>query len=272
MPNWNSNKLVVKGEGKAVLDFIKENYLEEKVQGKVEECDYVLDFEKFLPTPLKDDGSIIDDWYDWRLENWGCKWSPLPEQQNSLTIEYKDGKQEYYNSRSIGVADGFELDEKNIDKLLDKSEDIKEVELESYFETPWCPPYSIVSKWNEKYKNIELKCKYYEPGCCFAGIIGFNKGDKWYDIYHEGWVDEDYTTFLLEEGWEETDWYEELIRDLLDEMYPEDKEFVDKLYVKILEQLESTDDNREKAKLITDIQNKYYEHQMEEDKKETKSE
>ena len=59
MPNWNSNYMNVKGNGVNVLNFIKENYNTTRVCEN--EYIYILDFEKFLPTPTDDKGEIIDE-------------------------------------------------------------------------------------------------------------------------------------------------------------------------------------------------------------------
>lgn len=268
MPNWNMNNMVVKGRNenvKNVLRFIKENYLTEKILDKPEMYGYILDFEKYLPTPKSDKGEIIDGWYDWRLENWGCKWSPYSDQYNYLIVKYKDGKVEHFDEGGYNRPDKqFEFNESNIDKLLDIVDNIQEVEFNNSFETPWGPPCAIIRNWYEKYKGIELINKYYEPGCCFAGKIGFDENDMWIDEYYEGWIDEDFTTFLLEEDFESIEWYDDIIGEMITVMYEEEKgkEFVDKLIEKVSQQLLNEKENRKCAVLITEIQNKHHEYMI----------
>ena len=240
MPNWNFNSMNVKGNGenaKNVLNFIKENYNTTRVSEN--EYIYILDFEKFLPTPLDDKGEIIEGWYEWRYENWGCKWSPCSEQYNYLTVTYNDGSTQSYSMITAGSIADLEFDEKIIDKLLEDT-NIKEILLENSFYTPWCPPYAIIGKWSERYKNIELVNKYYEPGCCFAGKMGFNNEEGLYDECYDSRENEKYITFLLQEDLESIDWYIELVYDLMLEMY-EDKgvEFIEKLRNKVYEQLKN---------------------------------
>ena len=254
MPNWNVNYMDVKGKEenvKTVLNFIKENYSTEKVSEK--EYIYILDFEKFLPTPLDDKGEIIEGWYEWRYENWGCKWSPCSDQYNYLEVEYKDGKKESFDYHMEN-----EFNETNIDKLLENVENINEIKLENSFYTPWCPPYSIISKWSETYKDIDLVNKYYEPGCCFAGKMGFNNEEGLYDECYDSRENEKYITFLLQEDLESIDWYIELVYDLMLEMY-EDKgvEFIEKLRNKVYEQLKNEKYEFNQAKLICEICDKY---------------
>ena len=91
-------------------------------------------------------------------------------------LEFEDG--------SFGMAQN--LEEETVSAvLLSDTSNIKEILLESSFETPWCPSHSIIVKWSERYKDIELELvnKYYEPGCAFAGKMGFNNEEGFYDEY-----------------------------------------------------------------------------------------
>lgn len=78
MPNYCMNTLLVTGQAEDVEQF------KEAVKGKNEAT--ALSLEKILPTPNMeyktvtfDNGSemqvpVNDDWYYWRIENWGTKW------------------------------------------------------------------------------------------------------------------------------------------------------------------------------------------------------
>jgi hypothetical protein len=264
MPNWNLNYMDVKGKDesvKTVLNFVKENYNTERKEGKPEDLSYVLDFEKYLPTPKDDKGEIIDNWYDWRLENWGCKWSPLSDQFNHLHVIYENGESCCYENMVIDNEE-FEFNEKNIDKLLDEVDKIKEISLNVTFDTPWCPPYGIIGKWSERYKDVELVNKYYEPGCGFVGKMGFNNDEGLFDECYDCSEMEPYLTYLLEEGFESVDWYIEEIYMWIEEMYKEEKgdEFVNTLFNKVKEQIENEKDNKNIAKLICEIHDKYIDY------------
>ena len=66
MPNWCSNKIVIKGDQREIERFL------ERAKGQGEDRVSDVCLESLIPTPkelLEGDG-----WYKWRLENWGSKW------------------------------------------------------------------------------------------------------------------------------------------------------------------------------------------------------
>ena len=79
---------------------------------------------------------------------------------------------------------------------------------------------------------------------------------------------ETYIEFLLQEDLECMDWYLDLILECIEDMYLEEKgrEFVDKLYDKVTEQLENEKSKSNQAKLICEIFNKHNEYTSGENK------
>lgn len=262
MLDWNTNTIEVKGSVKDVLEFIKDNFntvinpLDER------ECGYVLDFEKFLPTPRNEKGEVIDDWYNWRYKNWGCKWSPNFTQRIKLRLDYKELDKESLiltNEKDKQLLFNME----NIDKLLGNEEEFEFIELSCSFETPWNPPYGMILKWfdyyEEKKKDIELTCSFYESATLFTGYIKFNTitGELEEQYYNNNPLNE-VITFLLDEGFETIEYYLEEIQEMLDKVY--DVRMSTRLYDKIKEVLTNeTIDNINKSKLIAEVMESYQE-------------
>jgi hypothetical protein len=62
MPNWCMNNLTIEHD-----DIEKVNEFAEAYK-RGETCEH------YLPTPKRDDGELSDDWWDYRVNNWGTKW------------------------------------------------------------------------------------------------------------------------------------------------------------------------------------------------------
>ena len=250
MPNWCINNLSVKGEPKLVLQFINENFLTQKVKKEPEEFIYILDFEKFLPTPLDEKGEIIDDWYNWRCRNWGTKWSASPWQTTYLDITGNGVEDVELNNQQ---EDSFNED--TIKRLLEQlPEEYDEAVLQCSFDTAWCPPEGMCYLWKEKYQplGLELTLKYYESGCCFAGEFGFSKDQECDVCYGDDEVS--YIKYLLDEGWEHIEFYIDELNYMLDVMNKDKgEEFVEKIQKVVEEKILQAPSNLERAKLIVDI-------------------
>jgi len=139
MPNWCSNKLVVKGND--CNKFYLENRNYENLEKKQE-----LDFYKSVPKPLDVyDGDIghqerelygTNNWYHWNISNLGTKWN--------VQDSYYEDKIEY---------------------------------IRYFFETAWSPPLPWVLKISQKYPNLSFELEYCEEGMGFGGLIEFKNGD-----------------------------------------------------------------------------------------------
>lgn len=157
MPNHCDNRLTVKGSEEDIAKFKKECI-------KVEDGNTLnFDFNAILPMPKEleethapslfdhPDPELIekygtDNWYDWKVTNWGTKW----------------GAYDYY---LIDELDG---------------------ELSFSFNTAWCPPNSsFIKAMADKYPNLEFEWYYFEGGRCFAGCYRAEDGSVFGD-YYEG--------------------------------------------------------------------------------------
>lgn len=249
MPNWCSNKLEVKGKGFVVKHFIQENFKTNKYD---DEFKYELDFEKFNPTPIDDKtGEIIENWYTWRLENWGCKWSPAGmDQIVHLSVDDNGEISEYnYHTEIMFTED--------LINNLNEEGDVK-LELECYFDTPWGPPEKIFDDWYGSYKStgMELSLKFFEPGCEILGEMWFN-GEEVGELYPDS-DSVEYYEYLLNNGWETVggliDYY---VYFKLEDMH-DNKDVLEKLVDKIYEECKKMT-NKQIAMLIHDIDNQWIE-------------
>ena len=91
MPNWTSNRVVIKGD----TDTLKT--IKEALQNK----DRPFDFNKIIPMPDTvyrgdlgpDERKLYGDnnWYDWRVRNWGTKWNAyntyLDKENNTIEFD-----------------------------------------------------------------------------------------------------------------------------------------------------------------------------------------
>lgn len=136
MPNWCHNSLMISGNPNDVEKFLLENQGED--DGKWEP----LLFSKSVPEP--DFGDDSDEWYNWRVENWGTKWDPV------------------FQDSSV------------------KSQDLGEtVRNTTYnFDTAWGPADVWLSKVAKKYPELRFCMTYGEPGQDFGGILIYLNGRK----------------------------------------------------------------------------------------------
>jgi hypothetical protein len=68
MPNHCNNKLAL-ASGEDLLSVLNP-YLTHKGEDIIGCQEYGFDFNKIIPEPKPE----VEDWYGWRLENWGTKW------------------------------------------------------------------------------------------------------------------------------------------------------------------------------------------------------
>lgn len=145
MPNWCSNYVYIKGN-QTVIDKICKEINGEKEYPKLfslfypvpEELNYTVSH-----PPTKTDEEMLElekkygskDWYDWSINNWGCKW-------DAREIEIMESDLEIMESYP------------------------KEICLR--FDTPWGPPTDFYTKLANDYK-VELNATYTEEGMSFFG-------------------------------------------------------------------------------------------------------
>lgn len=151
MPNWCSNDLEIRGLTKEEVQTISQKYVELDENN----IPSVLDFEKILPTPLAllneqapsnksqetKEGLIraygAEDWYNWRIKNWGTKWTINPD------------------SACIRMGDDH---------------------VSFSFDSAWAPPEEIISYMSTLFPKAKFTLQYAEPGMAFAGERIYENG------------------------------------------------------------------------------------------------
>ena len=151
MPNWCNNSINIQGstetvktlwdeanqEGSGLLNAMKP--MPKELDGTTSPSP-----REGTPQPLVDGH---DNWYSWRVDNWGTKWDIDPK---DVGLEFTDN------------GDGT-------------------AQISGWFESAWAPPIQAYDAFLDDMDGCSLTADYHEPGMDFAGI--YDNGD---DQYMEG--------------------------------------------------------------------------------------
>ena len=140
MPNWCFNALSLISEKKYLREFNCNNT----------DSSGDIDFGRSVPFPSDRDED--EEWYHWRIENWGTKWTAYDTIMTPIFTGEND------------------------------KEDEKESELIYEFCTAWSPPIAWLNKVSTMCPNIKFELKYHEPGVNFSGIFEIHAGDIIKDV------------------------------------------------------------------------------------------
>ena len=146
MPNWCNNSITIQGstetlkplweeasrEGSGLLNAIKP--MPDALEGTTSPSP-----KEGTPQPLVDGH---DNWYAWRLQNWGTKWDVDVD-----NLEFTDN------------GDGT-------------------ASITGWFDSAWAPPIEAYNTFLEDMDGCTLSADYHEPGMDFAGI--YTDGDDQY--------------------------------------------------------------------------------------------
>ena len=144
MPNWCDNQITITGPN-SVIDKIEKIVKADDTH----ENTGLLNFFKPMPKELEGTTSPsssakkpqpmvegFDNWYDWRVENWGTKWE---------------------------LCEFYGVDRQHLNDSLDES-------IISFgFSSAWAPPINAYEQFLRDNENCSLKAYYYEGGCDFMG-------------------------------------------------------------------------------------------------------
>lgn len=131
MPNWCENNLKIGHSDEDKIEKIKQT-----VDGNFKEP---LLLQSLIPMPEELEGTSSPgdkpNWYDWRLENWGCKWDIHEYWTHEPEIELDWDRKIHY--------------------------------LELGFDSPWSPPVIAYQKLEKM--GFYIYATYCEGGCDFVG-------------------------------------------------------------------------------------------------------
>tara|TARA_B100001094_G_scaffold329334_1_gene391841 strand:- start:3070 stop:3666 length:597 start_codon:yes stop_codon:yes gene_type:complete len=143
MPNWCNNNISIVGpkakvdkliDGARKGEFVNTLYPMPK---KLQDTESSSDSEKMAKQPTVDGHN---NWYDWRVDNWGTKWD-VDLYEGSITEQ----------EELFGKDDG--------DKKVDFG-----------FDSAWAPPLGAIEHYLTNNDDVSIRLVYYEPGCDFMGV------------------------------------------------------------------------------------------------------
>ena len=158
MPNWCANDLYISAMNKHKLDAFAQKV------GLKDRGSATFDYGKILPEPDYEKVEVLPTfptitghnkpvdssqaWWDWRVQNWGCKWNI-----NELDIPPIWGKWEQYGDHK----------------------DVHYIHIQ--FESPWSPPEPVIIAAGEQHPELVFALHYFEPGVGFEGELVILNGE-----------------------------------------------------------------------------------------------
>lgn len=158
MPNHCTNELIISGPQSRVFDFCRDHYRNPPSWNPLEAPEdhkTVLDFSVCVPYP--DERADNDDWYNWRISNWGTKW----------------------NAYDISLLTFPEVIES---VAVCKSTDTANVTY--HFHTAWSPPVPWLKAASRIYPELTFALGWEEQGCDYYGAVVSQRGKE--IAYREG--------------------------------------------------------------------------------------
>ena len=167
MPNWCSNQVTISGPAPVIAE----------ITDILNREDTPL-LAWMVPEPRYEGDQ---DWYHWRIQNWGCKWDI-----GDVYFEHQD----------------------------------EEDEIKFSFCTPWGPPVEAFARWAQADGRVRFSLEYWEPGMGFVGRSEWD-GDSLLEDHRDhqsdpqGYKDMAEEVFGYVEEDEEplTEWYVQGVKD-----------------------------------------------------------
>ena len=136
MPNWCNNSFSITGNIESIKDLW-------------DTAQTANDGEFGLLSAIMPEPKDNEDWYSWRVDNWGTKWEISDE-----GLEYTD--------HGDGTAS-----------------------IDGWFDSAWAPPIGAYEQLAADFDSCVIECSYYEPGMDFGGFWSSENGDEYFDDLQE---------------------------------------------------------------------------------------
>jgi len=167
MPNWCNNTISIKGS----TDTLKPLWDEAQKTGLLNAIKPMPEALEGTTSPAPKEGKPqplvdgYDNWYDWRVANWGTKWEVDTE-----GLEFTDN------------GDGTS-------------------EIHGWFDSAWAPPIEAYQQFADDFDGCYLEAFYDEPGMCFVGCWDSDGGDDYYEYSNStaGTINDDIPKYLVDE-------------------------------------------------------------------------
>ncbi len=142
MPNWCNNSFTITGNTESIRDLWESAQTADKGEFGL--------LNAICPMPKELEGTTApskdgEDWYQWRVNNWGTKWDVTDE-----GLEFIDNE------------DGTAM-------------------ITGWFESAWAPPIAAYEQLADDFDSCVIECSYHEPGMDFAGFWSSEGGDEYCD-------------------------------------------------------------------------------------------
>ncbi len=149
MPNWCTNHLIIEGPKEDLQDiadhhFMIEQYFPTPVFKRDVFKNNKHDAESLEKIMKKMDQNETDDWYHWRVREWGVKWDC------SLLCCFENN---------------YEFDEEDNNGMSS---------INYYFQSPWEPPVEAYRKISFLYPLCSFTLFFIEESMCFVGYIKYD--------------------------------------------------------------------------------------------------
>lgn len=142
MPNWCNNNFHITGNTESIKE------LWDTAQTAGDDGEFGL-LNAIMPMPKELEGTTApsdeDNWYNWRVNNWGTKWDVSDE-----GLEFIDN------------GDGT-------------------ASITGWFDSAWAPPIGVYEQLAADFDSCIIDCSYYEPGMDFGGFWSTEHGDEYFE-------------------------------------------------------------------------------------------